>query len=131
MDAQSTQFITSLFIIIAVVVLVPLLLAWLYVVRVNRKGEWVKQNGRSVPAKIIKVIPNGRGIGSGDKKIQGVDFIFEVQPEDEQPYRLTHREQLRTVDIARITPGTTIELQLDPRNPQKVVLPSDWLTGDF
>ncbi len=131
MDEQATLFITNIFIAIAVVVLVPLLLAWLYVVRANRKKDQLKENGRSVPAKIIKIIPNGRGIGTGDKKIQGVDFVLEIQPEGDQPYQITHREQLRITEIAKIKPGVMVEIRLDPSNSQKVTLPSNWLTEGY
>ena len=128
MDTLSIRFFAGIFVAILIFTLLPLLLAWFYIVRVNRRRDRLKESGRSVPAKIIHFIPNGRGIGTGSQKIQGVDLIFEVQPEDGAPYQVRHREQLPVVDIPKITPGTIVALRLDPNNPQNVALPADWLT---
>jgi len=51
-----------------------------------------------------------------------VDFVLEVQPEGEEPYRVEHRTLVSQMAIPRVQPDTEIDVYVDPSDPQSVVI---------
>jgi hypothetical protein len=107
---------------------------WLFVWRSRRNQRWLKENGRTARAKILKSWDSGLTIGAsssgGDNSnkggsMRGVGLLLELQPKDGAAYQVKTREQLHLADMARIGPGMLVEVRVHPSKPKKVVV-SQW-----
>jgi hypothetical protein len=114
------------YVVTAVILITVFVWVWVYVIRPSRRKAWVKANGRSVPAKVVAITPDGNPLGRGEKAMQKMVLMVEVQPVGERPFQKTIRELLYLTDIAKLTPDIMITLRCDPHDSQRVTLPSDW-----
>jgi hypothetical protein len=99
---------------------------WLIIWRYRAKQKWLRENGRSATAKILKIWDNGTTIGYGsNSNMVGVGLLLEVYPEGGEPYQVKARDQLHVMDLSRVAPGMMIEVRVHPNKPDKVIV-SQW-----
>lgn len=109
-------------------------LPWFFVWRHRANRRWLQANGRTAPAKILKIWDTGLTIGTSSSgghnssrggNMRGVGLLLEVYPEGGQPYQVKTREQLHLFDISRLATGMTVEVRIHPEKPHKVAV-SQW-----
>ncbi len=101
---------------------------WLIFWRYRAKQKWLKENGRSAPAKILKIWDSGTTVGyNSNSNIVGVGLLLEVYPAGDKPYQVKARDQLHIMDFSRVAPGMMIAVRIHPNKPDKVVV-SQWNT---
>jgi hypothetical protein len=109
---------------------------WLFVRRSRQNRRWLLENGRTAPAKILKIWDTGLTIGAASKagedggSMRGMGLLLEVHPTDGKPYQVKTREQMHLSDLARIAPGAMVEVRVHPKKPGKVVV-SRWGANGF
>lgn len=94
---------------------------WLFVWRYKRKRQWLRENGRVAQARIFNAWNSGLTIGGGSDE-RGVGLLLEVYPEGGQPYLVKTREQVHIFDLPKMTPGTMVEVRVDPQKPRSIVI---------
>jgi len=91
----------------------------------HRRGERTRivDQGVRSPAHVVSAKSNG-ALNNNPY----VDFVLEVQPEGEEPYRVEHRTLVSQMAIPRVQPGAVIDVYVDPGDPQSVVIEPSVIT---
>ena len=107
-----------------------LIAPWLFVWRYQQKRRWLRENGQIAQARIFNVWTSGLKIGGGSDE-RGMGLMLEVYPAGGQPYLVKTREQVHIFDLPKLTPGTMVEVRVDPRKPRNLVITSWFVAHDY
>ena len=113
-------------IIISTLLLVslPVIMATLIIKRHKR----ILKNGIKAQARVISCKPSMLKMGkhAGSKFMQGAYFELEIFSANEnENYKANSRSVIHVSDFSRMVPGTIVNVRIDQKNHQKVLLENE------
>lgn len=103
-------------IIVLIVVAIPVIAVWMFVISPSLNDGYLDQNGINGTAEILDAQQTQTFVNNNPE----IKFTLMVTVPGKDPYKATYKTVVPFIDLAKFQPGDKYYVLVDPKNPQNV-----------
>ena len=125
MDVFSILFPIGITVLVLVLTIVPLALFLVPFLKRHAQASKILQSGMSGQAQVLSVQETGTRLNDQPE----IAFVLMVQLPGRAPYQAQATSVMSQLLLARVQPGMTVPVKVDPANPQSVAIDKVAMSG--